>query len=78
KYSAQTNREIVVEFWSGTNWLAQKMMSVEKGSRTVTITVDLPVAPAVGTGYAYKAHIRPVGSSWQEALDRDQINNVSV
>lgn len=78
KYSAQTNREIVVEFWSGTNWIAQKMITVEKGSGTAIITVDLPVAPAVGTGYVYKTYIRPVGTTWQEALARDQINNVTV
>ncbi|WP_299245683.1 RICIN domain-containing protein [uncultured Aquimarina sp.] len=78
KYSAQTNREIVVEFWSATNWIAQKMVTVEKGSGTVIITVDLPLAPEIGSGYVYKAHIRPAGTTWQEALDRDQINNVTV
>ncbi|WP_109302422.1 RICIN domain-containing protein [Aquimarina sp. AU474] len=78
KYSAKIKREIVVEFWSSTNWLGQKNVEVEAGTRTVNVTVDLPTAPTPGTGYVYKAHIRPVNTSWQDALNRDQVNNVVV
>ncbi|WP_081415703.1 T9SS type A sorting domain-containing protein [Aquimarina latercula] len=77
-YSASTNREIVVEFWSSTGWLGQQMVSVNAGTGTTNVTVDLASAPTPGTGYIYKAHIRPVGTTWQEAIDRDQVENVTV
>lgn len=77
-YEASIDREIVVEFWSSTNWIAQKNVTVTKGSGTASITVDLPQPPQVGTGYIYKTHIRPLGTSWQDAIDRDQVDNVTV
>jgi len=77
-YQASTDREIVVEFWSATNWIAQQQVTVAKGQGTRAITVSLPSPPVAGSGYVYKAHIRPVGTTWREALDRDQINNVTV
>ncbi|WP_147404097.1 RICIN domain-containing protein [Aquimarina sp. AD1] len=77
-YSASTNREIVVEFWSSTGWLGQQMVAVNAGTGTTNVTVDLASAPTPGTGYIYKAHIRPVGTTWQEAIDRDQVENVTV
>ena len=78
KYSAKVKREIVVEFWSSTSWLGQKEIEVEAGERTVNVTLDLPTAPAPGTGYIYKLHIRPINTTWEDAIDRDQVNNVTV
>ncbi|AXT56156.1 T9SS C-terminal target domain-containing protein [Aquimarina sp. AD1] len=78
QYSADTNRDIVVQFWSATEWLGQKRVTVGSGSDTIIVTVDLPTAPIPGSGYVYKADIRPVGTSWQETIDTDQINNVTV
>ncbi len=77
-YQASTDREIVIEFWSATNWIAQQKVTVAKGQGTKSITVNLPSPPVPGSGYIYKAHIRPVGTTWREALDRDQIDNVTV
>ncbi len=77
-YEASTDREIVVEFWSATNWIAQQKETVVKGTGTKSITVNLPSPPAAGSGYVYKVHIRPVGTTWRDALDRDQVNNVTV
>ncbi len=77
-YSASANREIVVEFWSSTGWLGQQMVNVNAGTGTANVTVDLASAPTPGAGYIYKAHIRPVGTTWQEAIDRDQVDNVTV
>ena len=77
-YQASTDREIVVEFWSATNWIAQQQVTVAKGQGTRAITVNLPSPPVAGSGYVYKAHIRPIGTTWREALDRDQVNNVTV
>ncbi len=77
-YEASTRREIVVEFWSATNWLGQENVEVDAGAGTTNVTVNLSNPPATGTGYVYKLHIRPIGSGWQDAIDRDQINNVTV
>ncbi len=77
-YKAATNREVVVEFWSSTNWLGQQQVTVPKGEGTQSITVNLSNTPAVGAGYVYKVHIRPVGTTWRDALDRDQVNNVVI
>lgn len=78
KYSAKVKREIVVEFWSSTSWLGQKEIEVEAGEGTVNVILDLPTAPAPGTGYIYKTHTRPLNTSWEAAIDRDQINNVTI
>ncbi|WP_299437834.1 RICIN domain-containing protein [uncultured Aquimarina sp.] len=78
KYSAKVKREIVIEFWSSTSWLGQKEIEVEAGEGTVDITLDLPTAPAPGTDYVYKLHIRPINTTWENAIDRDQVNNVTV
>lgn len=77
-YQASENREIVVEFWSPTDWIASQMETVTAGSGTKSITVALPQTPQPGTGYVYKTHIRPVGTNWQDALDTDQVNNVTI
>ncbi|GAA4275530.1 hypothetical protein GCM10022259_02540 [Aquimarina mytili] len=77
-YEASTDREIIVEFWSSTSWIAQQKETVSKGKGTKSITVTLPSVPNVGSGYMYKVHIRPVGTTWREAIDRDQIDNVIV
>ncbi|MBQ4819028.1 family 16 glycosylhydrolase [Aquimarina sp. MMG016] len=77
-YEASADREIVVEFWSPTAWIAQQKKTVAKGKGTTSITVTLPSAPTLGSGYVYKVHVRPVGTTWREAIDRDQVNNVIV
>ncbi len=77
-YEASDNREIVVEFWSPTNWIAQQKEIVVKGKGTKSITVTLPALPTTGSGYVYKVHIRPMGTTWREAINRDQIDNVIV
>jgi len=77
-YTAATQREIVVEFWSATNWLQQGQITVPAGSGTATVTVNLNQPPPVGQGYLLKTHIRPVGTTWMEALDQDQINDITI
>ncbi|KAA1244053.1 RICIN domain-containing protein [Aquimarina sp. RZ0] len=78
KYTASVNRDIVVSFWKNNEWVASNKVTVPRGSGTKEITVSLPSAPAVGNGYGYKAHIRPVRTTWQQALDDDEVNNVHV
>lgn len=77
-YTASEDREIVIEFWSQTNWLSEQKETVTAGSGVKSITVNLPNLPEEGTNYIFKAHIRPIGSGWQDALDNHQIDNVTV
>ncbi len=77
-YEASEEREIIVEFWNANEWIAQNKVVVTKGKGTVTITVNLPNVPKEGNNYVYKTHIRPVGTTWREALERKQIDNVIV
>ncbi len=77
-YKASTNREIIVEFWSANNWLGEQAETVSAGSGTQSVTVTLPSEPSPGSGYFYKTYIRPVGTTWQQAIDRDQVDNVTV
>lgn len=77
-YSASQSRDLVVEFWSSTSWLAQKTVTVPAGSGTTTVTVNLSSAPPAGSGYIIKGSIRPVGGDWTTSLDTDQVNNVTV
>ncbi len=78
EYSASQDREIAVSFWKKNSWVVSKVERVSKGSGTEAITVNLPSIATLGNGYAYKTHIRPVGTNWQQALDNDEITNVSV
>ncbi len=77
-YEASTDREIVVEFWSSTNWMGQQMEIVPTGRGVQSITVNLASAPTPESGYIFKTHIRPLGTNWQDAIDADQVNNVTV
>ncbi|WP_281989520.1 T9SS type A sorting domain-containing protein [Aquimarina aggregata] len=77
-YEASTDREIVVEFWSATNWMGQQKEIVPTGRGVKSITVNLSSAPSPGEGYVYKTHIRPLGTNWQQAIDTDQVNNVTI
>ncbi len=77
-YIAATDREIVVEFWAPDRWLGENVAQVSKGTGTKSITVNLANPPVVGSGYFYKAYIRPVGTTWQEAIHRVEFTSVTV
>ncbi|MBQ4822503.1 RICIN domain-containing protein [Aquimarina sp. MMG016] len=77
-YSAKTDREIVVEFWASDRWLGEQMEPVSSGTGIKSITVNLPNAPQLGSGYFYKVYIRPVGTTWQEAIYRTEFTGVTV
>jgi len=77
-YEASTNRELIVEFWSSLGWVAQQKEVVAAGKGIKSITVKLPSKPAPGIGYVYKAHIRPIGTTWREALKWANVNNITV
>ncbi|MEW7291709.1 RICIN domain-containing protein [Aquimarina sp. 2304DJ70-9] len=77
-YTAAVDREIVVEFWAPDRWLGENVERVSKGSGAKSITVNLSNPPEVGAGYFYKAYIRPVGTTWQEAIHRVEFTGVTV
>jgi len=77
-YTAATQRDIIVELWSATNWLQQGQITVPAGSGTTSVTINLNQPPPAGQGYVLKTHIRPVGTTWMEYLDRDQINDITI
>ncbi|OEJ98559.1 hypothetical protein A8C32_04980 [Flavivirga aquatica] len=77
-YEASINRELVVEFWSSSGWVAQQKEVVSAGKGVKSITVQLPKPAQSGIGYIFKTHIRPLGANWTQAIDRDQVNNVTI
>ncbi len=77
-YKASTDREIVVGFYKDNKFVASKVEKVTKGSGLKTVNVELPELPVVGNGYNYKLHIRPLNTTWREAIDNDEVNNVTI
>ncbi|AUP78946.1 carbohydrate-binding domain-containing protein [Flavivirga eckloniae] len=76
-YTATQSRDVVVEFWNS-GWLSNGKTTVSAGSGTAAVTVNLNNAPAVGSGYLWKANIRPVGTSWTSNIDGCNITGVNV
>lgn len=79
-YGAETERDIVVEFWNGGVWLGATRQTVSAGSGTATITLT-PTgnAPAPGDNYEFKVSNRPVGGAWNaEGVVRCGLTNVTV
>lgn len=76
-YEATQNREVVVELWNS-GWLGYGLTTVSAGSGTASISVNVNNAPANGTGYLWKASIRPIGTTWTSNLDACNQQGVSV
>ncbi len=77
-YKASLDREIVVAFYKDDKWVASSKEKVSKGVGSKLITVKLPSILEAGKGYSYKSHIRPLNTTWREAIDNDSVNNVEV
>ncbi|WP_066630472.1 carbohydrate-binding protein [Labilibacter marinus] len=78
-YVADTQRDLVVEFWSAAGWLASTRTTVAAGSNTTSVAVNLSTAPTPGTGYVVKGSIRPVGGDWTSSINGgDQMSNITV
>ena len=76
-YTADQNRDVVVELWNS-GWLRQGKKTVNAGSGTTTVTVNVNNAPAVGSNYLLKASIRPVGASWQQNINACSKNGINT
>lgn len=77
-YGASQPRDIVVELWSATGWLAATRKTVAAGRGTEAFTLNLPSAPPVGDGYIWKVSIRPVGTTWRDNIILKELPNVLV
>ncbi len=77
-YSANVDRDIVVEFWSATGWVTATTTTVSAGTGTVPVTVTPPAPPVPGGGYSWKVSIRPVGADWTQNIDNETIPDVTV
>ncbi len=78
-YSASTNREVVVSFWNNGTWVAAQVEEVTSGeNKNKSVTIALPSVTTSGNGYSVKAHIRPVGTDYQSALDNDEVTDINV
>jgi len=77
-YTAAEDRDLVVEFWSATNWLGQARKAVEAGVGNTSVSVTLSTAPPVGTGYIIKTSIRPTGGDWTTGLDTSNAWGIDV
>ncbi|WP_281986711.1 DUF7594 domain-containing protein [Aquimarina aggregata] len=52
-------------------WYGSKTVDVNAGSGNQNITVGLSSVPPTGSGYQVRVHIRPINSSWQQAINAD-------
>jgi len=77
-YTADADRDVVVELWRNNQWLKQGQTMVSLGSGTATVTINFDTPPAGGNDYLLKASIRPVGTDWTQNLDACNKSNITV
>ncbi|AWB66025.1 hypothetical protein C2869_06040 [Saccharobesus litoralis] len=78
-YGAAASRDIAVELWQGATYLAGGKTTVNAGSGIATVNLSVSPAPTVGsTDYILKGSIRPAGTNWQQNIDTQQINNITI
>ena len=77
-YETIEEREVLVSFWKGDQWLGEGTADVDAGTGIQTVIVNLDKAPELGNDYGYKYHIRPRGTSVTEATAFGQVTNVIV
>ncbi len=78
EYTASQAREVVVGFYKDDKWIASGITKVNKGKGVASVTVTLPEIAATGDNYSFKSHIRPLNTTWRNAIDNDEVNNVSI
>lgn len=68
-YQGASNMEVAVELRDPAgNWIGGGLVAVPDGSGVVEVPVNLIAATEVGTGYYWKTHIRPRGTTWRESI----------
>ena len=68
-YQGASDMEIAVEVRDPAGaWIGGGVQQVSDGSGVATIRADLIRATSPGTGYYWKSHIRPRGTTWRESV----------
>lgn len=79
KYKALKKRLITISLWKKNKWLAGNRAIVEKGEGELVFHVkNLKGKLTLGNDYAWKVHIIPHNRNWQDALQRIQMDKISV
>lgn len=69
KYQGAENMEIAVEVRDPSGaWIGGGLQEVPDGEGVVYIQANLIEATEVGSGYYWKSHIRPRGTTWRESV----------
>jgi len=77
EYSANESRDVVVELWQNGAYLTQNRVTVDAGTGTANVPISLSPAPS-GSNFLVKGGIRPIGASWQSAIDACSQANVTI
>lgn len=69
-YTSNEERDVFVELYTPDRiqWLGAKRMTVPAGKDTVTLTINLPAAPAPAAGYDLGCALRVVGGDWTTTI----------
>ncbi|WP_346881714.1 DUF5060 domain-containing protein [uncultured Algibacter sp.] len=73
-YTASAERQVVIALYKGRVWQKSDKVTVATGSGTVTLTITLTAETVIGDDYSWRAHIRPVGASGNDATARTRVN----
>lgn len=77
-YNASEKREIQLAVYKGNNWLSGVTKTVEKGKSTLSIKFKFKQELEAGNDYEIRGHIRAVGKTWKDALDKGSVKNLVV
>jgi len=77
-YTADQNRDVVIELWRNNQYIKEGRTAVTAGTGTANVTINVNGAPAAGSNYLLKASIRPTGTDWRQNLDACNRTNVAI
>ena len=75
-YVAKKDRDVAIEVREDGKWIGGKTVKVEKGAGKENITIKFKNAPLAGSNHIIKVNIRPVGTTWKEALGGNTYKDV--
>lgn len=79
KYAANVKRDIYVHLFAANwVWLGSQKKTVEAGSGTATLSIDLDKTPVPSSEYIWKCEIRPFDATWEEEIQSQIISNISI
>ena len=75
-YLATERRDLVIELFNSSGWIAQKKVTVNAGERAKTLAIDNPGLEA--GAHQLKISIRPEGGNWQSALQEQWLSTTAI